>query len=323
MKKFILKLTKRFLLIYLILLTIQSIIDFYLAQDNSCNNNTWSKIYDGKLDTDIAIFGTSRAEFQYNPEIIRENTGLKTYNFGLSGTEYTALKIRWEAYIHRNKTPKIVILDLDVNSLKKTHELFNKYQYLPYFNSKEYQKFAKINDSNYYLEKLIPLYKYRGYEIKIYKQLLALHNTSYCLDGVNGYIEHDIKWIKRDYQRLKTLLEKDKKRINYDYSIFNEGLTQINSIIEDCNQKNIKLFFVWSPSYYESQLYELEYRSYIKTSLEKISNNNNIPFIDYSNDSICLNRDNFYNSSHLNKKGATLFTLKLTKDFKPFINQLP
>jgi hypothetical protein len=70
------------------------VLDFYLKKDNSCNNNTWHKIYNGKLNSEIIILGTSRAESHYDTEVIRKITGLKTYNLGLSGTHYDLLKIR-------------------------------------------------------------------------------------------------------------------------------------------------------------------------------------------------------------------------------------
>jgi lysophospholipase L1-like esterase len=41
-----------------------------------------------------------------------------------------------------------------------------------------------------------------------------------------------------------------------------------------------------------------------------------IPFIDFSKDSMSYNKEYFYNATHLNKKGADLFTEKLIKKIK-------
>lgn len=42
----------------------------------------------------------------------------------------------------------------------------------------------------------------------------------------------------------------------------------------------------------------------------------NAYFLDYSRDSIALDRKYFYKSHHLNVKGATIFTNKLSKEIK-------
>jgi hypothetical protein len=316
MKKFTLKLIKTFLLIYTILLGIQIILDFYLSKENSCNNNTWVKIFEGSLETDIAIIGTSRAESHYDTEIISKITGLKTYNLGVSGTPYTIFKIRWKSYLNRNAKPKILIIDLDAISLNDSKQINDKFQYLPFFNTEEYQSLAKEKDDDFYYEKFIPLYKYRGYEMRIFKQIKSLSNPSLCSNTVNGYTEHDIDWIEKDYTNFKNIMQDDKKTENYDFKIYSQGLTELKEIIKGCKQNNIKVYFIWSPSYYEAQSYQISYKNYIDSTLQNISKENDIRYLNFSSDSISFDRKYFYNSSHMNKKGAKLFSEKIGK----FIN---
>jgi hypothetical protein len=311
MAKFVFKIITTFLVISLLLFGIQFALDYYLSKENSCNNNTWHKIFEGNLETDIAILGTSRAESHYDTEIISKLTGLKTYNLGLSGTPYTVLKIRWKSYLNRNKNPKILILDLDASGLQYSTELFQKFQYLPFFNTKEYQSFAKHNDDDFYFEKFIPLYKYRGSEMKIFKQIKSLKDNSICSINVNGYKKHNIDWTERDYENFKNILQKDKSRTNYDLNVFNEGLTVLKEIIKDCKQNNIKVYFIWSPSYYKSHTYQLPYKKYIDSILSSTSAKEQIRYFNFSTDSLCNDRTYFYNSSHMNKKGVTIFSRKI------------
>lgn len=44
-----------------------------------------------------------------------------------------------------------------------------------------------------------------------------------------------------------------------------------------------------------------------------------ITFLDYSKDSICTDKINFYNSQHLNAIGAGKFNRKLSNDLKKII----
>ena len=41
---------------------------------------------------------------------------------------------------------------------------------------------------------------------------------------------------------------------------------------------------------------------------------NNVIYLDYSTDSMCQDTTYFLNSSHLNKKGAEIFSAKLVRD---------
>ena len=61
-------------------------------------------------------------------------------------------------------------------------------------------------------------------------------------------------------------------------------------------------------------------RSEIIQIFEDAARTYTIPFLDYSNDSMNQHKKYFYNASHLNKKGAELFSRQLTQDLKPLIS---
>ncbi|MFH7018748.1 hypothetical protein [Flavobacterium sp. FlaQc-47] len=313
MKKFILKLISAVIIVYLLLCGIQYTIDFYLQKDNSCSNNTWSQIYDGKINAQIVVLGTSRAEVHYDTQIISQLTGLKTYNLGLSGTHYDILQMRWRSFLDHNIKPKILILDLDSSSLQRSEEIYNKFQYLPYLNRGEYIAVAKDLDSDYYFEKYIPIYKYRGYEVNIYQQIRSLKTSFFCPKNKDGYIENDINWIEKDYLNFKKMVEDDKLKDNFNYDEYKKGFKVLNEIMSDCKRHNIKVFFVWSPSYFESDLYMPNNKKCIDKILSKISKQNNIAYYNFLKDSICLKKENFYNSSHMNKKGVAIFSKKISE----------
>ena len=292
-------------------MSIQLVLDFYLKKDNSCNNNTWHKIYEGKLATDILIIGTSRAESHYDTEVINKITGLKTFNLGLSGTHYNILKIRWKSYLNHNTKPKILILDLDDGALQNSENIYDKFQYLPYFGTPEYESVAEKIDSDYFFEKIIPIYKYRSYEMNIFNQIKSLKSRSLCPKNVNGYIEHDINWIDKDYLNFKKILDKNILPPKFDLHNYSLGLSVLSEIIKDCQINNIKVFFIWSPSYYESQTYLSENKKHINLILEGISKENNINYFNFSKDSLCFRKKYFYNSAHMNKNGVIIFSKKI------------
>ncbi len=290
--------------------SLQFIFDFLLPQYNSnCKSTTWHKIFKGKINTDIAIIGTSRAEAHYSPTIIQEKTGLRTYNLGMVGTPYSILKIRWESYFNRNKRPKIVIVDVDESSFHNEKELFDKFQYLPFLYTKEYQCFAQKNDPDFYQEKYIPFYKYRGHESRILQYIQDFKEPSTCGNSVNGYIEHDIHWYDRDFLRFQEKLKEDEPQ--YDLKLYEQGLSVLKEIIKDCKKNNIKIYLVWSPLYHERYTHNKKNNVYIDNILKEISTSEDIEYLNFVDDSLSYHKKYFYNSSHMNKQGASIFSEKI------------
>ena len=55
------------------------------------------------------------------------------------------------------------------------------------------------------------------------------------------------------------------------------------------------------------------------TLYKQIATEYNIPFLDYSNHEICYNKNNFYNTTHMNGTAATRFSQILAEDIKPLL----
>lgn len=312
MKKFLIKTFFVLVLFYVIFFFLEKSLDFLLANENSCQSNTWYKIYNGKINSDVVILGTSRAEVHYDPRVILKETGLKTFNLGLSGTHYNLFSIRWNSYINNNPPPKILIADIDAGALSHQKEIYGKFQYLPYFYKEEYSRVAKEIDQDYYYEKLIPLYKYRGYEMSIVKQLKSNYDHKNCDKNFNGYIEHDINWIERDYLKLLNILKNKplKDTSNYD---FKEGLKLLKQIIIFSKKNNIRLIFTTSPVYYEALGIDVDRNFRFKKVVEKLSKKNKIEWYDFSDCKLSKRKENFYNSSHLNKRGAEQYSKMISE----------
>ena len=58
---------------------------------------------------------------------------------------------------------------------------------------------------------------------------------------------------------------------------------------------------------------------FIIDKVKKISNENNILFIDYSRMPEIMDKQYFADKLHLNSKGADIFTKKLAEDIKPYL----
>ena len=85
--------------------------------------------------------------------------------------------------------------------------------------------------------------------------------------------------------------------------------------IKEIKEEGIDLIFVYTPEYIDGQSL-VKNRNEIFSVYEEILNKHKIPFFNYSNDLISFDKSLFYNSQHLNKKGANKFTEEFSKDLQ-------
>ena len=101
----------------------------------------------------------------------------------------------------------------------------------------------------------------------------------------------------------------------YEAKLDPETIILFEKFIAECKKQNIKLIFVYAPEYIEGQIFTKN-RGEVLSLYTNYSQKYNIPFYDYSNDAISYQKKYFYNTVHMNKTGAELFTAKLIDTLK-------
>jgi hypothetical protein len=113
-------------------------------------------------------------------------------------------------------------------------------------------------------------------------------------------------------------LEKAKsQKPNYEVQLNNESIKLFHEFVLKCIAQNIELILVYTPEYIDGQKY-VSNRKKIISIYKQISKENKLLFLDFSGDEICYKKEFFYNSMHLNKKGAEIFSKKLAEQVKTF-----
>src|SRR6202041_2872527 len=85
------------------------------------------------------------------------------------------------------------------------------------------------------------------------------------------------------------------------------AIRAFESLIELCQQSNIKLILVYSPQFHE-MIRLTRNRVAIFALFTAIAKKYSVPFIDYTQSPISQSQDFFYNSQHLNERGAAIFS---------------
>jgi hypothetical protein len=309
MEKFIQKLFIFITPIIILAYPIDLLLNYLILNSNTIAQGeltTWKDIYNGNINSDIVIYGSSRAWVHINPQLIEIKTGLKSYNLGIDGYNFDMQYFRHKELLKYNKKPKQIIVSVDIFTLQRRKDLYNYQQFLPFMlNNDDYKKqlnkYSMFTSADYNLPLIRYIYK-KDLFVKLIKDIVTESSPS----RVKGYMGHNKKW-NSDFEKAKN------KNDSYTAEIDLRSVNLFENFIAECIKDKIKIVLVYTPEYIDGQHY-VKNRTEIIDLFEKISQKYNIKYFDYSNDEICNNKNLFYNSTHLNKTGSEIFTTKLIED---------
>lgn len=310
MKRFLLKLCVFLILLFGSATLLQKVIDQQLRKDNSFEYDEWSDIFRFKINATIIFQGNSRAYRHFSTIIMDSAFKTTSYNLGIRGYGFFMEYYRFLIYTGANKLPKYVIQNIDPATLEKTVPLINYTQFLPYLNNETIQEavsnYTKFNWKDFY----IPLFKYYGnYQAAcrglsdIFRKLPDTLKRPDIFPDANWYSA--FKHYNMHPQTSRCIV--DKRTIHL-----------LTTFLAFCKVNAIRVIFVCTPEYYESQQ-STSNRDSVMNIFRNYANQYNIPFLDYSHDSICYDTVNFFNSNHLGSTGVRKFNRKLVNDLKDII----
>jgi hypothetical protein len=241
---------------------------------------------------EVLIFGSSRANHHYVPNVFEEGLKMSYYNTGRDGNSilynYAVLKS-----ILRRYTPEIIILDI------RPHDF--------YFNSKGYERLSSLLP--YYLnhQEIRSILNLRSpYErIELLSSIYPFNSSIITIGIGNLSINQQRKYDNKGYIPL------DGKMKETDLIAFQDPagtidtnlLLALDSISEQCFRNNIKLFLCNSPFYFETT------ETKIDTLVRSIVGKYNFKYFDFSNEPDFMCRpDLFRDKSHLNNDGARCYS---------------
>lgn len=252
---------------------------------------------------DVLIFGASRAQHHYNPKIISDSLSLSSYNLGSDGQNiyfhYALLKNTLLKH-----TPKVIILELSkIDIIDLPNWNLEKLGVLtPYTNvSKEIENIVHLKSNTEKYKTQLNAYKYNSLAHKVIYYGLLNKN----IKGIND--DNGFSPLKKVWDSSKFKAEKRTKEIKID----KVKLSYLDSFIQVCIDNNIKLYLIVSPFGIKTEIdnYATKFFSnYLNETYQ-------MKIFDYSEDSMFLNKmELFEDRTHLNEKGATLFSKKVVND---------
>lgn len=312
MKKFFTKLVVFALPIILIMYVADVYISVNLKKSNDFAGQeypTWNAILEGQLDSEILIYGSSRAWVHFDPEIIQDSLKLSAFNLGIDGHNFNMQNLRHKLALKYNEKPKLIIHSVDATTLEKKG-FYNSEQILPYMLWEEdfFQSTADY-DMYSFLDYNMPLLRYYGKTDAIEKALkMNLQLEKNPQQRVRGYKGQERTW-NADF-------EKAKRKMNaFVVNINQEVLQMFDLYLKECKAQNIEVVLVYAPVHVVGQDF-IENEEILDSTYKALTKKYDFLYLDFKNDELCKDKAYFYNSRHLNKHGAELFTAKCVKEIK-------
>lgn len=252
---------------------------------------------------DFVVSGSSRAENILDILTIENATKTKGLNLAYTGSALAENYITLYRFLeNRNKIGSLV-LSVDewglINPDSSYSYPFHEYFFLPFLNDRTMDSVIKDNSSalKYCIWKYLPFIRYSEFN-HIYK-------------FSDFFREDDATVLNRtkgssllDNTTADSLLYK-----KYPAKIFHiekKPLAYLDKIIELCRSNNVRLLFYSAPVHH---LYRasLKNRSVCKDTISSIAKRNGITYWDFS-DCSWLPDSMYYNTTHLNRRGALAFS---------------
>jgi hypothetical protein len=254
-------------------------------------------VLQGEMEKDIVIIGSSRGANNIVAKQLEDETGLSTHNLSYRGSNIIFHQFILETLLLYNKKPQKVLLVID----------------------DEYE-FVKDYSLHFRFDRLYPLKKYSY----INDKLIALGKKSYLSKFLNSaqIDKEDFSLKSKRIYPMDLMTTHGSKllpfKVDNDVEFLNESKNYNTSkeqssklecfikIQEMCSINGIELHFIFTPNYSKSN--NEFYKRFELLVLD------GLPIYRYDQSNADYYKsDHFYDTSHLNQKGAKIFTSELSQ----------
>lgn len=300
MKKFLISIFVAAIVLWIVMLGCDVFVSRRLSESSDRRFVVWNEIQKGNIDADILIMGSSRAWTQYSTSILDSILHCNSYNLGIDGSAFNRQLMRYNVYALHNDSPKLIIQNIDFMSTLGITDGYEREQFFPYMFDVNFRDI--IHDEPFsFMEKYVPFFRYYGYE-NILKDALGFDPLwKYSL--YKGYEGQVFPWDDSKLEMLDTINFECNKKVINDFCNFYKKVTN----------DDIQVVFVYAPLYIGALKKMGNIDTYVSL-YDSIATEHDIPILDYTYSYLSYDTIYFYNASHMNKKGAELFSTMLAFD---------
>ena len=271
----------------------------------------WNALVSGDINADVLVVGGSRALVDVDCEVVTKALAMSCFNIGLDGSPHNLQEPMLETYLNHNRAPRLAILSADISSLTNARGAYNPQQYLPYLDERPLYEALGTLDVSVWKQRYLPLYGFAHHgsflTLSAIEGLLK-HAETGAPARVQGHLAVDIQWDGAFDNFMREVGERGKT-----FPVEQTAVAHVAHMIAMLRARGARVGVFYSPEWREMHHFELN-RSEVLSSYRAVATNNGAAFLDYSDSPLSLDRSYFYNSQHMNRRGATIFSRALASD---------
>ena len=303
MRRFVIKTLLTLLVLVVFACGLDFIITRNLQHSKTRMFRSYNDLYSERFHCDAVVMGSSRGQVQYDTYILDSILGVDSYNLGVDGRCIDAEIIIYNAYRKHNPKPNLIIQNVDVTSLNESNR-YEREQYLPYLRKDDLFCQTKTSEGFSWADYYLPLVRYAGYT-ELIKEGLGLKSKLACFEMYKGYCGHDKAWDGDAFRSVSSV----------PFEV-NPGVAEMfDQYLAQCAEEGIRVVMVFAPIYI-GVTKKMDSVQFMFDCYQSYADRYGFPVLNYTFDSLSYDTANFYNATHLNRKGAELFTRKLAIDLK-------
>jgi hypothetical protein len=229
----------------------------------------------------------------------------------MDGASFKMQYARLRMYLLHNKKPKYILQEVGyTTTLVKNDRLPATQQFLPYlYDSSVWQLVTTASNPLTIQDRYFPLYKYNNEMTLIKEGILSYLGKGAKSTKYKGYEGQEKYW---DSSFHDFLMQNPHGAV---FPIDPGADSLFNDFLRYCKDNDIKVILFYPPAFIQSLDYIINEKEILDV-YNNFSKEYNIPFYNYMYDSLNYDRNNFYNSQHLNKTAAEKFCLKLAIEMR-------
>jgi hypothetical protein len=270
----------------------------------------WNTLIRGHIGSEILVIGGSRALVGIDCGILSARLSMSCFNIGLDGSPANLQRPYVETYLLHNKPPRLAVVNADMGSLTEARVPYDLLQYIPYLDEQP------IADG---LARYVDVWKYRYVPLYAFSER-GLTHTMIALRGVTGRRDSDPdRLTPHGFRPMDVPWDSEFEAFVAEhpeggqFPIDSVGVADFERMISVLQRHGSEVVIVFSPEWDPVRRLERN-REDVMRRYAAIAANRHVPFIDYSDSAPARNQSLFYNSQHLNRRGAMVFTSRLAND---------
>jgi hypothetical protein len=255
---------------------------------------------------EVLILGSSRAKHHINPQIISEKLSMTVFNAGINGHDFLFAAMFMDLWKQHNPAPRVLIVHVDSGSFVKNEvELQKTKIFSLYIDQSQFVRRIILGSGPFEpLKYLSRSYRFNGKVLPIIKGQFVRPDARYNgYEGLNGIMPPPVA-------RAEALDSFSAKSTSARAEPFwTLKLDCLENLISYCNQNGTLLILVHSPIFDENPAENAMWSDKLQ---RVIANRQGVYFINIADflypAAFSHRNDLYYDKSHLNAKGAGVFT---------------